>query len=168
MKRTFSFLLPLSLAAVVSLFVLSCDDDDPGTTTPTENGKLRIAFSNKMGSKDLKLGTETYVNQAGEPFTVSKLNYFISNIKLIKTDGSNFVVPQDSSYFLIREANEASQLVTINNVESKRIFRDRIHNRGRQPQECFGYIETQGILDKDSGPTNERLCTGTGTRDIFS
>jgi hypothetical protein len=71
MKRIFSFLLPLSLAAVVSLFVLSCDDDDPGTT-PAENGQLRVAFNNKMGSKDLKLGTETYVNQAGEPFTVDQ------------------------------------------------------------------------------------------------
>ncbi|WAC10537.1 MbnP family protein [Dyadobacter pollutisoli] len=155
MKRTFSFLLPLSLAAVVSLFVLSCDDDDPGTTTPTENGKLRIAFSNKMGSKDLKLGTETYVNQAGEPFTVSKLNYFISNIKLIKTDGSNFVVPQDSSYFLIREANEASQLVTINNVPAGEYSGIEFTIGVDSLRSVSDISKRKGILDKDSGPTNE-------------
>lgn len=82
----------------------------------TSEGKLRIEFDNVVGDKNLVLNGVTYKNASGEDFIVTKFNYFISNIKLTKSDGSIFVVPQDSSYFLIKEDTKASQFVTLNNV----------------------------------------------------
>ena len=49
-------------------------------------------------------------------FRLTKLNYYISNIKLRTTGGNEFIVPQDSSYFLMTENEEESQEVKIRNI----------------------------------------------------
>lgn len=103
----------LLLVFVIGIFVLACTDT---STDPVNTGKLRIAFDNVVSTSDLKLGTATYQNAAGESFTITKFNYFISNIKLRKADGSVYVVPQDSSYFLIQEEKPASQTITLSSV----------------------------------------------------
>ena len=71
-------------------------------------GTLKIEFDNVVGSQDLRLTTGNYTNASGEAFTVRALRYFISNISLGKTDGSTYVVPQDSSYFLVDESIRTS------------------------------------------------------------
>ena len=40
----------------------------------------------------------------------------MSNIKLTRTDGSQYVVPVDSSYFLVKEDIPTSQTITLTNV----------------------------------------------------
>jgi hypothetical protein len=57
-----------------------------------------------------------YTNANGETFRLSKLNYYISNIKLKTNDDKEFVVPQDSCYFLIIEDEEESHGVVLNNI----------------------------------------------------
>ncbi|SOD93539.1 MbnP family protein [Spirosoma fluviale] len=91
--------------------VVSCHETDVAPT-----GRMRIAFDNIVGTSDLKLGNGTYQNAAGESFTVTKFNYFVSNIRLRKEDGSEFVVPQDSSYFLVQEEKPASQTISLSNI----------------------------------------------------
>ncbi|WP_041735234.1 MbnP family protein [Dyadobacter fermentans] len=154
MKRTFSILLAIASA----LWMASCQfPDEKDDTDPIETGTIQLQFDNIAGNQDLQLDSVRYQNSAGEDFTVSILNYYISNIKLIRMDGSVFTVPQDSSYFLIRESNRESQKLTIRNVltgeytgveftigvDSLRSVMDP-SQPGRK-----------GILDKDSGPTNE-------------
>jgi len=46
-------------------------------------------------------------------FKVTALRYFISNIKLQKADGSEYVVPQDDSYFLINEEIASSKRLSL-------------------------------------------------------
>ncbi|QDK82059.1 hypothetical protein EXU85_27010 [Spirosoma sp. KCTC 42546] len=99
----------------IGFLVLSCDTKDPDTD-PVSTGKMRIVFDNTVGASDLKLGTGSYQNASGESFAVTKFNYFVSNIRLRKQDGSDYVVPQDSSYFLIQEEKPASQTITLSNV----------------------------------------------------
>jgi hypothetical protein len=65
------------------------------------------------------------------------------------------VVPQDSSYFLIREANEASQLVTINNVPAGEYSGIEFTIGVDSLRSVSDMAKRKGILDKDSGPTNE-------------
>jgi len=96
----------------LSLLIISCDDDD---VNPAEKGSLKIEFDNRFGEEDLELNTD-YTNSSGEAFRITKLNYYISNIKLHSTSGDEFVVPQDSSYFLIMEDHAESQVITINNI----------------------------------------------------
>ena len=105
------------LFSASSIVLTSCSDDDVAVE-PGATGEITIEYDNIVGDRDLKLNTDNYTNAAGETFTISKLNYYISNIKLLKADGSSYVVPQDSSYFLIREEDEDSQEVTLKNVPS--------------------------------------------------
>src|SRR5690606_6396244 len=99
-------------AIILAIFFAGCDDDDVNSN---EVGSIRIEFDNRAGEADLAFNTD-YTNSSGETFNVTKLNYYISNIRLTKTDGTEFVVPRDSSYFLVMEADEESQLVTLNQV----------------------------------------------------
>lgn len=115
MKKT----VTVGLLAIIALglAVFSCDTKDTDTSlNPVLTGRMRIAFDNVAGTSDLKLNTGTYQNAAGESFAVTKLNYFVSNIRLRKADGSDYVVSQDSSYFLIQEEKPASQTITLANV----------------------------------------------------
>lgn len=75
---------------------------------------LNIQFINQVGNQPLHLNTEEYSNNSGESFTVSTLQYFISNIKFRNKSGKEYVVPQDSSYFLINENNPDSRQIRIN------------------------------------------------------
>ncbi len=81
-----------------------------------QTGSLAVRFDNVVGGADLNLNGTTYTNSSGEPYTISALNYFVSNIRLRKVDGSEYVVPQDSSYFLVRESDATSQTIRLNNV----------------------------------------------------
>lgn len=102
-----------SLAAtlLIGLAIFSCQETE---LTPT--GRMQIVFDNVVGTSDLKLSAGTYQNAAGESFSVTKFNYFVSNIRLRKEDGGEFVVPQDSSYFLIQEEKPASQTINLSNI----------------------------------------------------
>ncbi|SKC18177.1 MbnP family protein [Dyadobacter psychrophilus] len=151
MKRTFSFLLLPFLAVFLSASLISCTDDP----VPLPTGSIKIKFDNVVGSKDLKLGTDKYTNAAGEDFTVSKLNYYISNITFIASNGNNFTVPQDSSYFLIREGNVDSQQITINNVPARNYTGIEFVIGIDSLKSATDPSRRKGILDKDSGPTNE-------------
>ncbi|PSL45627.1 hypothetical protein CLV51_104333 [Chitinophaga niastensis] len=103
----------LILTTIAVLLLTACaKKDDP---IPSNNNKatLSIQFDNIVGAKNLQLNTGTYINAAGETFTISLLQYYISNIKVKTGDGKEFVVPQDSSYFLVSEAAGASQFVKV-------------------------------------------------------
>lgn len=111
MKHTIT--IGLLSVITLALAVFACDPPD---TSPTELGHMRFVVDNVVGTSDLKLGTDTYQNAAGESFTVTKFNYFLSNIHLRREDGSDFVVPQDKSYFLVEEDKPASQTITLTDV----------------------------------------------------
>jgi hypothetical protein len=118
MKNIFSKHTALILAVFTLFAISSCVDsaENPGPSPVGAEGKLRLEFDNVVGDKNLVLNSVTYQNASKEDFVVTRLNYFISNIKLTRTDGTVFTVPQDSSYFLIKEDTKASQFVTLNNV----------------------------------------------------
>ncbi|TDE11580.1 MbnP family protein [Dyadobacter psychrotolerans] len=110
MKRIFSFCLYL-FSGITFLSFNSCESDP----TPTGAG-FSIEFDNVVGTKNLVLNGPSNVNSTGEDFVITKFNYFISNIKLTRANGTSYVVPQDSSYFLIMEENKESQFVKLKNV----------------------------------------------------
>lgn len=74
---------------------------------------LSIEFDNIAGDQNLQLGTGVYRNAAGETFSVDVLRYYISNISLTRTDGVTYIVPQDSSYFLIREQDPQAHFANV-------------------------------------------------------
>lgn len=101
------FIKTFFLSVLTLLFVQSCSKDNQIQPDLNKRGDLSIEFDNLVGDYKLQLNNtaKPYVNSSGESFTISRVQYFISNVKLIKSDGSSYIVPQDpvdSNYFLIR------------------------------------------------------------------
>lgn len=110
--KLFSTALLLGAVLASSLTLSSCDEKEKNTPTPT--GEMDIEFDNVVGAQALALNTGTYTNAVGNTFTVSKFNYYISNIKLTKADGTEWKEPE--SYHLVQENVAASQLVTLKDI----------------------------------------------------
>lgn len=109
------FAVLVMLATLILPF--SCDKNDDGEFGPNDKGSIILEFDNVVGSQNLQLnGPQTYTNANGDQFNVTLLNYYISNIKLKKSDGTVYTVPQDSSYFLVQESIAASREIELNNI----------------------------------------------------
>ncbi len=105
-------ILAFLLTGLLGWFALACD---PNPSLDPSTGPLSLTFDNVVGGQDLRLGS-TYRNGSGESFTPKVFTYYISNLRLTRADGSEYVVPVDSSYFLLREDVPASQRITLNAV----------------------------------------------------
>lgn len=108
-------------ALIFAISFTACKKDEenkPAPTTPvTPTGSLEISFDHMVGSRPLELDSNIkYVNTEGDTFSVSVFNYYISNIKLKKTDGTEYVVPQNDSYFLIVHEKPETRTIKLNNI----------------------------------------------------
>jgi hypothetical protein len=113
MKR--KLLLSLISVSTVLLYGLN----KPENEAAEKLVPLYIQFINQAGNQPLQLNTGQYSNSSGESFTLSTLQYFISNIRLRNSNGKEFVVQQDSSYFLINESSPQSGKVRVNVPEGE-------------------------------------------------
>ncbi len=101
-----------ALLILGGLYSCKKSNTGPGTNSTTR-ATLSVQFDNIAGDRNLQLNTGNYTNASGEQFSVSLLQYFISNISVKTTTGTVFTVPQDSSYFLVAEADATSQFVKV-------------------------------------------------------
>ncbi len=102
--------------AIISL--MACKKD--GVTYDEDKmSDLKIKVDHVVGNRTLELNTGVYTNAVGEQFSVSQLMYFVSNIKLTNTNGKVYTVPQDESYFLVREHLAESKAFTIKAPEGE-------------------------------------------------
>ncbi len=108
----------VSVICIAALAVLaSCKKEStPPEFLPTDKGSIEIEFDNVVGSEDLVLTTGAYTNALGETYNITKFSYYISNIKLKNEDGTEYIVPQDESYFLIQEDDESTHVAEIENI----------------------------------------------------
>lgn len=107
-----SKLLTCSLLVVaLAALLITCQSN----VTP-ETGSLRLQLRHVAGAESLVLNTGQYVNGSGESLTVSKFNYFVSNFRLRRADGSEYVLPTDNNYFLVQADKPESQSALLANV----------------------------------------------------
>ncbi|UYZ64810.1 MbnP family protein [Hymenobacter weizhouensis] len=100
----------LSAAALTA-----CSDDKDATSATPAPGTLDIEVSHVVGSAPLTLNSSTfYTTASGQQFKVSTFNYYLSNFKLKKADGTEYAAPE--SYFLIRESDPATKAFTLKDV----------------------------------------------------
>ena len=99
--RDFSASLVL-LTAVLALLTGCKKDSDSLATTSTVN----FTVENLAGTQPLALNTGAYATPAGETFTVSTFEYYLSNIKFTKSDGTTYAAP--NTYYLVNQAKPAS------------------------------------------------------------
>ncbi len=115
MKKIFFFFLAASLS------LTSCDKNDDHDEDDdhhhTGTSSVEVSFSNYVGDSILILDTKSYLNFNGDSFTVSKFNYYISNVELTATDNS--VVSESESYHLLQASDVSSLKFTLSDLPEK-------------------------------------------------
>jgi len=153
-------------AVCAAFILLSCSTATPGPDVPA-GGKIRLEFDNVVGDKNLVLNSVTYKNASNEDFVVTRFNYFISNIKLTRADGSVFVVPQDSSYFLVKEDTKTSQFVTLNNVPFADYTAAEFMVGVDSTRNTAPIEKRQGVLDPSGSMTDDGMYWAWNSGYIF-
>ena len=101
----------------IAMLLSSCSKKDDVAPDFNESNlaQLSVEFDNIVGDRTLALNNSAnlYTNAAGEKFSISSLQYFISNIEVTTTAGKVYVVNQDSSYFLISGADKATRFAKV-------------------------------------------------------
>jgi len=110
MKSHSSSLLLASLLTTAVAFS-GCKRD--GDSQPTV-GTVSLTVTNVVGTQPLALDGTAYTTASGETFTVSTFEYYLSNIKFTKSDGTTYAAPNE--YHLVNTAKPASTSFTISNV----------------------------------------------------
>jgi hypothetical protein len=110
MKKSIFFSTLSALA--ITIVLVSCNKTEE--IGLNDKNTITLEFDNRVGSQNLEMGSKTYKNAMNEDFTVTTFNYFVSNIKLKKADGSE--LKMDDQYFLVREADPKSLTVSLKDV----------------------------------------------------
>jgi hypothetical protein len=116
MERNIKYYQLILLLAGFSLWSSCKKVDEPVPEfVETNLAPFSVEFDNIIGDRTLTFNNTTtpYTNAAGEKFTVSMLQYFISNIKVATADGKEYTVKQDSSYFLIKSSDKATRFAKV-------------------------------------------------------
>ena len=102
-----------AIAALLVLVFTACHDHDEAEYA--EKGSIEIEFDHKAGTDALIFG-KYYVTDAGDSIQFSTFDYFVSNIVLVKEDGSEYIVPKNDSYFLVKHATADSRTLKLSNI----------------------------------------------------
>lgn len=78
-------------------------------------GSVEFEFDNQAAGSSLVFG-QNYTNAVGETLQFTTFDYYISNIVLVKSDGTRYVVPKDASYFLCKHDDPDTREIKIDNV----------------------------------------------------
>ena len=101
----------------VMLIISSCSRTEDATPDFSENNlaPFSVEFDNIVGDRTFAINNtgSLYTNAAGEKFSISMLQYFISNISVSTAEGKTYVVNPDSSYFLINGADKATRFAKV-------------------------------------------------------
>ncbi|MGO4293735.1 MbnP family protein [Chitinophaga sp. RAB17] len=82
--------------------------------THRASSSLQLSIKHIMGQQPLVRNQVTYINAAGEPFTISRFRYFLSNFSLESASGDTVVLPP--AYFLVDDAINTSTTIRLDNV----------------------------------------------------
>lgn len=96
------------------LFTAACSSENLEPINPNDKNNVTLEFENRVAAQTLVLNDTKYTNSSGEDFTITTLNYFISNVALKKTDGT--VVKMPDHYFLVRQADKRTLMPVLKDV----------------------------------------------------
>ena len=111
MKR-FSISTAVYAFALAALALAGCKKDNE--TLANQVGTVNLQFEQTVGTTPLTLDTQTYTTPAGDQFKITTFKQYISNIKLTKTDGSTYAVP--NSYYLLDAAVATAQELALKDI----------------------------------------------------
>ena len=104
--------------AISTLFLTSCSDDDTEdeTPAPAQLGTMKVEFEHVWGPDEAPFHlNENYTHSiTNEELSFTTMRYYVSNIKLMKNDGTEFSAP--NAYFIIDASDNGMHEVEIENV----------------------------------------------------
>jgi len=74
----------------IAMLFLSCNDD--AAKPVNQSGKINLSFDHRIDGQPIVFDKLQYQNQAGNNYLVNEIQYFISDVKLHKTDGSSVLL----------------------------------------------------------------------------
>lgn len=83
-------------------------------STPAGTGSAMMRFTNTAGTQLLQLNTGSYTTVHGDQVTISKFNYYISNVRFNNANGS--VYAESNSYHLVQQSDPASSSFNLANI----------------------------------------------------
>lgn len=101
--KTYSSIFSLTIAW---LWLSSLHAQESNTAT------MELKFENVFGNQPIHF-QEQYTTASGETLKFTLLNYFISNIKLIRKNGEEFVLPQETGYHLVKQSIPESKSIKL-------------------------------------------------------
>lgn len=105
------------VAFATTFAIVSCsDNDDNPVNEITGSGNIGFEFDNVYNGTDLILDTQVNTTSQNESLKISSLKYIVSNIVLIKEDGSTYTYPKSKSYFIVDESDALSQEIELVDV----------------------------------------------------
>lgn len=105
-----SSLLCLLLPVVLSTACRKKTEEPVKDTT----GSISINLEHMAGNEALVLDIKWYKNENGDSIKFGRFDYFISNIKFIRPDGTSFAEPE--SYHLVLTSSASSKTFVVKNV----------------------------------------------------
>jgi hypothetical protein len=111
MKRSSYFLL--ITIALLSFNFSSCKKDEAIHDHTALTGLFKVEFEHSFDGAEFSFDS-TYIDAQGDTLHFSKFDYYISNLQLVKSDGSIWSQPE--SYFLIKSSDDLSRLISIADV----------------------------------------------------
>jgi hypothetical protein len=112
-QHNFSIVIVL----VLSTIILSCKKDNPEPPTPQPtSGSVKVTLDHKWGPtlQHFAMETDLVHPATGETMSFTILNYYISNIKLKRADGTWWAQPE--SYYIVKVAEGTKAELTLNDV----------------------------------------------------
>lgn len=95
----------LFLSVIIALALHGCKKDELGYT-------LTVLPHYHVDGQELVLDTIMYQNAAGNPYSVNKLRYYLSNFRFVKNDNSEVTVDGGAFFMDAREGTD----ITLQNV----------------------------------------------------
>lgn len=75
--------------------------------------QVLLRLDHRMGKQSLVLDSLVYRTPAGDSLRISLLQYYISNIELIKANGERYVIPKKESFFLVKEQADSTKKIAL-------------------------------------------------------
>jgi len=96
--------------------MMSCKKDKPITNVPVKTGKIAFQFFHKVNGQTLIVDSLMYTNAAGNLYNVSNIQYFISEVTLHNSNGSDYLITSDNGIHYIDTDIASTQNWSVSNI----------------------------------------------------
>lgn len=102
----------VGITALLTLaFVAGCSEDDSPPVVGPTTGAVTVNFDHQIGGLPLQLAVFNYTNAAGNNYSVERLDYYVSDIRLHNANGTSYGV-DDVHFRSVTDDNTRDYMMT--------------------------------------------------------